>query len=357
MSARVVPDKPTWAPGRKAWIDVAKGAAIFLVVLYHSTLYVGAAGMAGMPAILKIPLELFPMPAFFVLAGMTSSRTVTFTFGDLFRRRVLPMLYLYVVWSTIRFLFFLLIPAANSNLGDLPANSIVALALIFLWPSSSYWFLYALALFTVGAWLLRRVPAWVSLGATALLSAFVTSGWLHTDNIGWDRVLGLFVFYLFGIHLAKPIAAWVERSRLWGGVSLVVLFAGFVGFAVLFSIRGVPGIALIGQVLALAAGFALAQSISRVRAFAFLSTWGASSLHIYLYHLFIIIPIAAVIGLVDWQGPRWVGFLIQIAVTLAAILASLMIMRWTAKARWLLIPPRSWTSARVSKSSSMRSPK
>ena len=355
MSARNAPIRPTWAPGRKAWIDVAKGVAIFLVVLYHSTLYLGAAGMPGLPVIAKVPLELFPMPAFFVLAGLVSSRTVTFGFGDLLRRRVLPMLYLYAVWSAIRFLFFLVMPGTISNLGDLPANSIVTLALIFVWPSSSYWFLYALALFTVGAWLIRRTPAWIAVGAAAVLSAVVSSGMLQTGNVGWDRVLGLFFFYLVGIHFSKRITGWVQRGGTWTGPALLLAFAAFVAGAVLLGVRGVPGVALVGQLLALAAGFALAQLFTRSPASAFLLHWGTSSLHIYLYHLFIIIPIAAIVAAIGWEAPRWAGLLIQVAVTILAVLASLAIMWWTGRARWLLIPPRAWTRPRQVKTSSPRS--
>lgn len=354
MTAGAAPGRPMWAPGRKAWMDVAKGAAIFLVVLYHSTLYLGAAGMPGLPNIAKVPLELFPMPAFFVLAGMLSARTTGFTFGDLFRRRVLPMLYLYVVWSVIRFLFFVLLPWADTGLGDLPAASPLTLALILVWPSSSYWFLYALALFTIGGWLLRMVPTWVQLSAAAVLSAFVTSGLVQTDNVGWDRVLGLFVFYLAGLAFAPRIQAAVERSHGWMAVVLVVAFVGFVAAVIPLQVRGVPGVTLVGQMLALAAGFAVSQLFAGARASRPVAKWGASSLHIYLYHLFFIVPVATLVGAIGWEGPRWAGLLIQVALAVAAVFASLYVSRWVGKARWLLVPPRAWTAARIPPSRSHR---
>lgn len=327
-------------PGRKAWVDVAKGLAIFLVVWYHSSLYLASTGMQGIPWILKVPLELFPMPAFFVIAGMLAARSVRFTFGDLWRRRVLPMLYLYVVWSAIRFAFYAIVPGIDGGLGDLPADSPLTLALIFIWPSSSYWFLYALAIFTVAAWLLRAVPPWVQLSLAVTLSAIVTSGILDTHNVGWNRVLGLFVFYLVGIHFAKAIPDAVVRATPWRLVAILAVAAGIVAAMILLDARGLPGIVLLGQVLFVAAGFAFAQLLVPWRAASFLSTWGASSLHIYLLHLYVIVPIAALFALLDWTPPRLLGFGIQIAVAVVAVAASLVLMRWTGRARWLYIPPR-----------------
>src|SRR3954454_16194295 len=177
------------AVGRKAWVDVAKGIAIFLVVAYHTSLYLENAGILGMPWILKAPLELFPMPAFFLIAGLLSARTVGFAFGDLWRRRILPMLYLYVLWSVIRFAFYFVLPLGITDIGDLPADSPLSLGLILVWPSSSYWFLYALAIFTLAMWLLRALPVSLHIALAAVLSVLTTSGVIETHNVGWNRVL------------------------------------------------------------------------------------------------------------------------------------------------------------------------
>lgn len=326
--------------GRKAWIDVTKGIAIFLVVWYHSGLYLARADMLGIPWLVKVPLELFPMPAFMVLAGVVSARTLTFRFGDLWRRRAMPMLYLYVLWSIIRFVFYLVVPGANAEVGDLPANSPLTLALILVWPSSSYWFLYALAIFTVAAWLLRRVPAWVQLVAMGALSALLTGGLIETGNVGWDRVLGLFVFYLVGIHFSGRITSGVERAPGWVLPASVGVFGAFVAGMVLLHASLVPGVALVGQLLALVVGFTFAKWLAPWRPFAFLSDWGASSLHIYLYHLYVIVPVAAIVAAIGVSVPRTVGFAIQLGLAIGAILLSLLVMKWSAKARWLYLPPQ-----------------
>ncbi|GAA1982717.1 acyltransferase [Microbacterium pumilum] len=333
---------------RKAWVDVAKGIAILLVVTYHASLYLAkSGGLLGMPWIMKAPLELFPMPAFFVLAGMLSARTLGFTFSDLWRRRVLPMLYLYAVWSVIRFIFYIVIPGANAEVGDLPANSPITLALIFLWPSSSYWFLYALALFTVAAWAIRRVPVAVQVAVTAVLCAVTTSGLLDTQNVGWNRVIGLFIFYVVGVHFAKQIFEGVARVRVWFLPIALVVFGGYVGALIFLGLRDVPGAALIGQLLAVVVGFSFAQLIAPLRVTAFLARWGSLSLYIYLYHLFLIVPVATIVGLIGWTGPRWAGFLVQAALTLAAIEFAVLMMKLTGRFKWLYLPPRSWVRSPV----------
>lgn len=327
----------------KAWVDVAKGIAILLVVQYHASLYLAkSGGLLGMPWIVKAPLELFPMPAFFVLAGMLSARTVGFVFPDLWRRRVLPMLYLYALWSVLRFVFYLVIPGANAEVGDLPANSPLTLGLIFVWPSSSYWFLYALALFTVAAWAIRRVPVTVQVLVAVVLCAVITSGLVDTQNVGWNRVLGLFVFYVAGVHFSKQIIAGVQWVRPWFLPIAVVVFAGYVGALVFLGFRYVPGAALVGQVLALVVGFSFAQLVAPLRVSGFLARWGSLSLYIYLFHLFLIVPVAMIVGTIGWSGPRWLGLIIQILLTVAAIEFAVLMMRLTGRFKWLYLPPRAW---------------
>lgn len=329
--------------GRKAWVDVAKGLAIILVVGYHASLYLANAGVLGLPWIFKAPLELFPMPAFILIAGMLSARTVGFGLGDLWRRRILPMLYLYVLWSAIRFVFYLVLPVANADIGDLAADDPLSLALILVWPSSSYWFLYALALFTLAAWLLRKVPTVVQISLAAVVSALTTSGIIETHNVGWNRVLGLFVFYILGVTLSRRIFEGVQKLPAWAFPAALVVFAGVVAAMVFAGLRDIPGIALAGQALALVVGFSLAKLLAPVRATAFLGRWGESSLYIYLFHLFFIVPIAGVLGMLEVAVPRGVGFGIQFVLTLAAILLSLLALRLVGRFKWLFLPPRAWT--------------
>ena len=93
--------------GRREWVDFVKGTAIIMIVAYHTTLFLSSIGfdVAGIGRI-KVILELFPMAAFFLITGTFHSRVGSWSFADVWRRRLRQYLYLYLLWSIIRFLFY-----------------------------------------------------------------------------------------------------------------------------------------------------------------------------------------------------------------------------------------------------------
>ena len=80
--------------GRLDWLEPTKGLAIFLVVAYHATLYLPTANVDTLLGRGKILLELFPMPAFFLIAGMFAARHAQTSLSALWRRRLLPLSWL-----------------------------------------------------------------------------------------------------------------------------------------------------------------------------------------------------------------------------------------------------------------------
>lgn len=325
--------------GRKAWVDFAKGAAILMVVYYHSALYLSHVGVGGTVGVLKAVGELYAMPVFFLIAGLMNFRTSTWTFGQTWRRRLWPILYIYILWSVIRAVFYLVVPGINGELGELSATNPLSLALILVWPSSSYWFMYALFLFTLLAWLLRRVPRWLQVGGLAIVSTLVTSGLLSAQNIGWNRILALAVFFVAGTVYAKQVNALIDRA---GSVALLAAILAFViscGALVVLHLRFVPLVVLAGQVSAVAVGIFASKYLVRLRPLRFVSPLGKQSLQIYLFHLYIIVPVTGLIGLLYPDWPRPVNVLVQFAVVAFTVLMSLLLARLTQRARWLLVPP------------------
>lgn len=325
---------------RKAWIDFVKGIAILMVVYFHAWLYLGHYGVEGLLGRSKAIFELFPMPAFFLLSGLFAPRIATFTFAQVWKRRLAPIIWMYVIWSIVRALYYLLIPGLNGELGELSATNPISLALIFFWPSSSYWFLYALFLFTLAFWLLRKVPTWAAVPFAGIISALFTSGILDAHNIGWNRIGALFVFFIGGARFSPQIIAWVERTRLRFVIPLA-LAVGVVALAVLFlGLRGVPFLVLIGQTAAVAIGCVLARYLVRLRPLQFITYVGKQSLPIYLLHLYVIVLVCALIGLLDPHWPRYIDVPLHLALVAFTVWGSLQLAKLTSKARWLYVPPQ-----------------
>lgn len=328
----------TGASSRQPWTDTTKGLAIVMVVAYHATLYLQSAGVDAVLGRAKAAFELFPMPAFFLVAGLFSARHATYGLRDLWRRRLLSLLYLYLLWSVIRTVFYLVVPGLNGELGEISATDPRALPLVLVWPSSSYWFLYALFLFTLARWAIAGLPAWAQLAGSALLSTAFTTGLVDTHNLGWNRVGALFFFFVLGAVGARQLRGLVERARWPHALAAAAVFAA----ASLLSVAGlrwVPFLVLAGQLAAVGLGAVVCRELGNRRRFRPLTTAGVSSLKIYLLHLYVIVPAVAVLEVLDPAWPRWADVGVQVALFLVALGGSLLLARLTGRVRWLYQPP------------------
>src|SRR3954468_9562545 len=183
---------------RVSWIDTAKGGAILLVVLYHSTLFLAD---AGLPSIL-VRLSAGPdiLPLFFFTAGLFGSRAVAARFGNLFERRVAPLIWLYFLWTLLYTIVFQIVPPAAR-----PNPIWFGLLISPIWPNESTWFIYGLALYFMGAWLIRRAPVWVQLLLAIAISIAFGTNWINTGNAALDKIGMYFVFFLAAVHFG-PLA-------------------------------------------------------------------------------------------------------------------------------------------------------
>ena len=91
---------------RLAWVDYAKGISIILVVMMHSTLSSeDALHHVGWLHEVVAFAKPFRIPAFFLIAGLFASRSISADWRRLLDRKVLHFVYFYVLWLTIQFVF------------------------------------------------------------------------------------------------------------------------------------------------------------------------------------------------------------------------------------------------------------
>lgn len=329
--------------GKRDWVDFVKGTAIILIVAYHTTLFLNSIGMdaAGIGRV-KFVLELFPMPAFFLITGMFHSRVGSWSFADLWRRRLRQYLYLYILWSLIRFLFYVVAPNVRSDGAGMSAHDPIALLLILVWPISSYWFIYALFVFTLVVWAFRRVPAAVLVALALVLSVASSSGLLDSRNVGINRMTEYLLFFVVGAYFHRRVYSAVDATKPWKAAALVAGFAAFSVLVALFPVAiRVPGVALVGQVLAVAVGFALAFYLVRLAPLLWLSYVGVRALNIYLVHIFVIALLVAPLAFFPQLNVLLPGRgLVLITILTAAVISlSILIARYLTKASWLFVYP------------------
>ncbi len=154
---------------RTAWVDVAKGISIVLVVLHHVVLQaVGHAWAPDAAREVSATLGTLRMPLFFFASGIFATRALAGPWDRLLERRVAFFAWLYVLWLAIRYVWFGLL-AHGLELGAWP-SPLTAVSQLWL-PASAMWFLHALALFAVIGRATRAVPAVVRIGAAPTPSA------------------------------------------------------------------------------------------------------------------------------------------------------------------------------------------
>jgi uncharacterized membrane protein YcfT len=324
-------DLPTGASGgRVLWADIAKAFSMILLVAWT---------LIGDKFFVNEMLIFLRMPLFFFVSGLFAWRMITRTsFSDLMRDKVLNFLYLYVLWETLLFL-----------LRNVPQHFLHGRSLSFahqlslLWePIFNIWFLYALALAFLVAWLLRRVPAWIVLvAAVALYLASVASGeWRFLGFV--ERLVRLFPFFWLGLMVRPMAGRFVDANyRFWPLPAAVFLVAAYfvydprwLGIGVLtFSVSLVGIVAL----LLFARQLAELSPVARV-----LAIVGGSTLYIYVMHKIVIFYLEVAMNNAGLVFPARDFVLLPVVVAVCTIAG-----RWMAREpafAWLLGAP--WLRAR-----------
>lgn len=287
------------APARLAWADVARGGAMVLVVLAHVLQLMGVGGWSlGWLDTANLYLTAIRMPLFFLIAGLFAASAITRTWGGLWRSRLALLVYVYLVWSVIRALWFSVVPWPLG--AEIPPW--LALLLAPVWPTSGLWFLFALVLYLVLARASVRVPAAVVLGGAGALSLLAAANLVPTGGNGvWRSVAMYLFFFVLGARLPTVWRAWAARP----GWAPAVAGVAVIPVAVLLYTLSPAAIDPLARVLlstvCVAACLPIAAAIARVGWLAApLLAVGRRTLPIYVTHtllLAVLVPLVPV-GLV-----------------------------------------------------------
>lgn len=327
---------------RVGWVDVAKGAAITLVVLHHSILFLEAVGFPMGPITqANNVLVTIRMPLFFLASGLFAWSPVSGTWRGLWSRKISLLLWVYVVWSVIRFLFFSVVPWP---LPENDAGTWSRLASIFVLPSGGLWFVYALAIFFVIARATRTISPWILLSVSGVLSALVGAGLLTTGVYEWDNMGMYLVFFLAGCHLRSSIVDLVGRFTLPRCATIVVVFVVASVVSYVWDLQDVPGVRLAVSVIGVTGALVVARYVSGSRAGELLKYLGRNTLPIYLVHYLFIAAVAT--ALPEFGGGSIViSGVLTLSVTACAIAVSLAVYRVTKGVPGLYDAP-AWLSGR-----------
>lgn len=278
------------AASRLAWLDVAKGACILLVVLHHVVakylehvlppdLVWVAEPWQGLSTALK-PLR---MPVFFVISGFFAAGAIHRPWRLVVRRVTSPY-YLYVVWLLVYFVIYRIETQTEANRTDDLPDLLGEL----LWAETSMWFLYALGVYFLFAKLLTPLPAPVVLGAATALALW--SGWSGIDHNNKLSVLSHFAFFVLGSYFPQAVRRCGDLSgpvlwRLAGAYAAT--FAGLqstgLPWSVTLVVASITGLPLGLGVMAKVAG--------TPRVGPALAWMGQRTLRVYVLHFAVILAV------------------------------------------------------------------
>ncbi|WP_158769021.1 acyltransferase [Paraglaciecola sp. L1A13] len=207
---------------RHAWLDLAKGLGICLVVMYHTCEGILNSFQHDTETVLALTnfFRSWLMPMFFMVSGMLIRRSINEKSVQANKSKLLDWAYIYVVWSIIIYLVRLLSNSLTNT--NMAANEI----LFILWdPVPTIWFIYALALSHAVTLLLRNQPPTLVLSAALIINlvngAFF--GWFEGsifERFGW-----IYLFYALGFYKGNELIGIIKSQKL----SLLgpIFFIGF----------------------------------------------------------------------------------------------------------------------------------
>ena len=193
------PATNTRGNARIAWVDIAKGWCIVLVVTMHSALGVGlATGETGWLHQVVAFAKPFRIPDFFLISGLFLGTAVNLPWLQFLDRKAVHFLYFYALW-------LLIVLAVKA--GDLGILAPVPFLREYFWgfiePFSSMWFIHLLPFLFITARLLRNMPVALVLAGAGLLHMLAVStpgGSIYTMTSVLTRWTPLNTYCLFLVY-------------------------------------------------------------------------------------------------------------------------------------------------------------
>ncbi|MEE2060394.1 acyltransferase family protein [Rhodococcus artemisiae] len=272
-------------PTRLSWIDFARGVAILMVVFHHAVIFDEAIEI-GSSIVTKLDnlLVSVRMPLFFVCAGLLGAKTVERGWGTTWTKRIGLFVWIYVIWSMIRFVVFSVIdwPLESSEAGTV--SSLIQSA----WsPSGTLWFIYALAIYFAVSLATARIPAYAVLAVSGVVSILFSS-FVTTGDYEWDSILTYWFFFAIALRLRGQIIATVSGIGGGGTIFTLILLALLTGGSYLLDIQDSPGVRLLTGIFAVASMLFVSCWVTKLLNTRWLQSIGRQTLQVYLLHYFII---------------------------------------------------------------------
>ena len=206
------------ASSRMLWMDMLRGAAISLVVIYHCTVYMSEKYTESFAGFMYFGELIAPvrMPLLYFLSGLLLARSIDKGAKNYALGKLNNLIYPFVVWTVV---LYFLYEAREVVLG-LPSEIELFRALLYD-PWHHLWFLHYLAVYyLIGFFLFKAGLVVAALVAVTL--------YLVGYPAGYGYFTALFMFFIAGAFANRSSACpkWIVAHRnllAWGGLAVITL--------------------------------------------------------------------------------------------------------------------------------------
>lgn len=316
---------------RRVELDVLRGFAILLVVLYHATIAMDSF-LIERPAWLTAISEAatpFRMPVLMFLSGMLLPRSLSKPTGTYITGKLRGIAWPYVVWTTLIVCFYLWMDNYHDNLDPTWAR----VDEIVTSPATYTWYLaYLLAYYLIVLIIPARVRPWL------IPVLLIMSGLSADERI--IRFSFLFAMFLIGEWVAHHDKVW----KLFAKPGVIALGALSTALFAAISVLGVPlrytPISVIGVLGVVAFSIPVARRLHSTWIGTSLASIGRESLTFYVTHWLVIALTAQYLVKIEIVDPV-LAVPIMIAVALVICVIAVILRKIVPGFSWLYVWPKS----------------
>lgn len=201
---------------RMAWVDVAKGVSIVLVVMmyaaYNTGEYTGGTGFLHYLIGFATP---FRMPALFLISGLFLSKVIDRPWRSYADRRILYYLYFYVLWMVIDIALKVGIVEGDA------VRMVQQIAMAAVQPYGVLWFIYMLAVFSLVAKIFRQMD--LPPAAVVVVSAVLQMAAIDSPSQVLTQFAAYFVYFYAGAAAAPLVFQVVGLAEKHPGYAVIGL--------------------------------------------------------------------------------------------------------------------------------------
>ncbi|RYE66907.1 MAG: acyltransferase, partial [Oxalobacteraceae bacterium] len=164
------------------------------------------------------------MPIFFAVSGFLARDVIKKSFHELFDRRLIQLIYVFLLWSFIALLL-------DSSFASSPVSIVSDITTVFFQPSSVLWFLWALIIYMAIAKIGRATSPALFLTLSIAIAVASYARVFHFELYVYNNVFRFLPFFLIGAYRSQWLLRIPSKFTAAAIIPVVILFAA--GFLVL----------------------------------------------------------------------------------------------------------------------------